>query len=145
MDTKNETKYKLSLVIILFFILIGIIFYHFSNTPSPIKANTNKSEGSFSNALILTETNKPDSLYMEQKHNLATPDVTETGPRIEAISISSSGEPGVFIQGNFAREGDIVGGFRILKIYPDKVEFEKDGKTITGVFPSPKTGKTGNN
>ena len=145
MDRKNETKYKWPLAIILSFVLTSIIIYRFSNIPSPIKANTGKSDERFSKTPPFTDMNKPGSLNLAQKQNISNPNAMETTPRIEAISISSSGEPGVFIQGNYVHEGDIVDGFKILAIYSDKVEYEKNGKTITGVFPSPKTDKTGKN
>jgi hypothetical protein len=33
--------------------------------------------------------------------------------------------------GNVVREGDVIEGCKVVKIYEDKVEFEKKGKTFT--------------
>ena len=67
-------------------------------------------------------------------------------PRIGAIAISSSGGSTAYVGEKFAREGDIVNGFRILKIYPNKVEFEKNGKTIVGfISHAPKSVKSKSN
>ena len=142
MELKNETQGRWPFIIILVLVFTGIIIYRVLYKPSHIEAHTGQADVCISNVPAPAEANEPDSLGPEQKQNLSTPDIVETAPRIEAISISSSGESGVFIRGNFAHEGDIVDGFKILKIYPDKVEYEKDGKTITGVFPPPKRDKT---
>jgi hypothetical protein len=75
-----------------------------------------------------------DSDSSEGTHRI---DATESGftkgtPLIEAIGISGSGEPCIIVEGKLAYEGDIINGFRILKIYPDRVEFEKNGKMVVG-------------
>ena len=142
MDIKNDRQSGWTLVVVSVLVFISITIYRISNKLSPVKANTEETAACSSNVPAPAEVNKPDSLLMEQKQEISTQNTMETAPRIEAITISGSGKSGVFIRGNFAREGDIVDGFKILKIYPDKVEYEKDGKTITGVFPPPKTEKT---
>lgn len=58
----------------------------------------------------------------------------EVTPRIEAIVISGSGESFMSVGGKLLREGDIINRFRILKIYPDRVEFEKNGKIVVGTI-----------
>jgi hypothetical protein len=63
--------------------------------------------------------------------------LTEVTPRIQAICFSGNGKSSIYVRGRFAREGDIVDGFRILRIYSDRVEFEKNGETITAVLPPP--------
>lgn len=145
MDTKNESQGRWPFVIILVLVFTGIIIYRLSHTLSPIEANTGQAEVNISNVPAPVEANIPIPLHLEQKQELPTSYVMETPPRVEAIFISGSGEAGIFIGENYVREGDIVDGFRILKIYPNKVEYEKDGKKITGVFPSPKTEKTKEN
>jgi hypothetical protein len=35
------------------------------------------------------------------------------------------------VSGSVVHEGDIVEGFKVVKIYEDKVEFEKNGKSFT--------------
>ncbi len=57
---------------------------------------------------------------------------TKGTPQIEVIGISGSGESFIIVEGKLAHEGDIINGFRILKIYPDRVEFEKNGKIVAG-------------
>jgi hypothetical protein len=60
-------------------------------------------------------------------------------PRIGAICFSGSGGSIAYVGGKFAREGDIVDGFRIIKICPGKVEFEKGGRTTAAVVSAPQT------
>ena len=57
-------------------------------------------------------------------------------PQIEAIGISHNSKSYISIGGKFACEGDIVNGFKILNIDPNKVEFYKNGKTFVGVINS---------
>ena len=142
MDEKNETQSRWPLIIILVLVFTGLTIYRISYSLSHVEASTGQADVCISNVPAPTEANESDSIGLAQKRDLSAPDDTEITPRIEAISISSNGEPGVFIRGNFAHEGDIVDGFKILKIYPDKVEYDKDGKKITGVFPSPKPVKS---
>jgi hypothetical protein len=139
MDEKNETQFRFRwpLVITLALVFAGIIIFRFSYTLSAIKADSTEAVVRFPNTPAATEADKIDSLPSEQKQDLSTPGVTEAAPRIEAICISGSGKSSIYVRGDFAYEGDIVDGFRILKIYPNKVEFEKDGKTVTAVFPPP--------
>jgi len=61
--------------------------------------------------------------------------VTKATPRIQAICISDSGKSSAYIGGKSVNEGDTVNGFKILKIYPTKVEFERHGNIVVGVFP----------
>jgi len=42
--------------------------------------------------------------------------------------IVSGDKPSAVINGKIVGEGDMVNGIRIIKIYKDKVEFEKEGK-----------------
>jgi len=56
----------------------------------------------------------------------------EEAPRIQASFISGNGESFIYVGGKLVNEGDIINGFRFLKAYPDKVEFEKNGKTVVG-------------
>jgi hypothetical protein len=141
-DKENETQLGWPLVIVLTLVLFSFIIYRRSNPLSTTRAEPGEDVAGVSNTPAASEVNKPGSPGPGQKQKLSNPDGTETVPRIEAIFISGSGKSGIFVRGNFAREGDIVDGFRILKIYQDKVEYEKDGKTITGVFLPPETGKT---
>ena len=138
MESKNEAQFRWPLVIILAVFFGSIMIYRFSNTLSTNEANTGKDVVSSSNTPAVTEADKVDFLHLEQQRELPTPGVTEVAPRIEAICISAGGKSSICIRGEFAHEGDIVDGFRILKIFPNKVEFEKNGKTVTGVFPPPK-------
>jgi len=147
MDENNKTQFRFrwSSVVLLALVFVGIIVLRLSNTImtiKAIKANTGKPVVCLPIAPAETEANELESLHeieslpLEQEQDLPAV-VMEAAPRIEAICISGSGKSGIFVRGDFAYEGDVVDGFRILKIYPDKVEFEKDGKTVTGVFPPP--------
>ena len=66
------------------------------------------------------------------------------GPEaIEAICISDNAESLIMIDGKIAYEGSIINGFRVQKIHPDRVQFEKDGEifvqTISKGSPSAKS------
>jgi hypothetical protein len=74
----------------------------------------------------------------KQEQDISTPVVTEEAPLIEAISVTDNGESKIYVQGSFARVGDTVDGFKILKIDPNRVEFEKNGQTVVRVIPSDK-------
>ena len=74
----------------------------------------------------------------KQEQDISTPVITGAAPLIEAISITDNGESRIYVQGSFASVGDTVDGFKILKIDPNKVEFEKDGQTVVRVLPSDK-------
>ncbi|MBN2182441.1 MAG: hypothetical protein JW715_11055 [Sedimentisphaerales bacterium] len=139
MDTKDQAQFRFRwpLVVILGVFFASIIIFRFSYSLSAIKADTAKTVIHYSNPPITKEANQVDSLDLEQKQDTPTPVVAEAAPRIEAICISIRGKSCIFVQGNPAYEGDVVDGFKIIKIYPDKVEFEKDGKTITASFPRP--------
>ena len=142
MDENNKTQFRFRWlsVVLLALVFVSIIVLRLSNTImtiKTIKANTGKPVVCLPIAPAETEAYEIESVQLEQEQDLSPPVVMEAAPRIEAICISSSGKSSIYVRGDFAYEGDVVDGFRILKIYPDKVEFEKDGKTITGVFPSP--------
>ena len=139
MDEKNEAQFRFRwpLVIALALVFTGIILYRASYNLSATKADTSETVVRSPAAPAPTVVKKIDSPRLEPKQATPASDIPETTPRIEAICISEGGKSSVFIQGNSACEGDMVDGFKILKIYPDKVEFEKDGKTITAPFPRP--------
>jgi hypothetical protein len=141
MDEKNEApfRFRWPLVIALALVFTGIILYRTSYNLSAIKADTAETAVPvpITPATTMAEKEKIDLQPLEQKQAPSAPVITEATPRIEAICISGSGKSSVYVRGDFAYEGDIVDGFKILKIYPDKVEFEKDGKTVTAVFPRP--------
>ncbi len=122
MHIKDITQSKLLLFAVfgVVFVIIVVICL-FSDTPLTVKADMKEAGGCFSN----TSADKNGFFPSEQT------------PRIEAICISNIGKSSIYAQGNFAYEGETIDGFRVLKIYPDKVEFEKNGKTITAVFPRP--------
>ena len=137
MDIKDKTQSKLLFLVVLGIVFVIIIFCRFTDTPLSIKADTKEPVVCF---LYTPAVNEPEKVVispLEPEPNLPTPEVTVEAPRIEAIFVSGSGKSSVFVRGNFAYEGDIIDGFKVLKIYPNKVEFEKDGKTLTAVFPRP--------
>jgi hypothetical protein len=141
MDEKNEAPFKFRWPLVITFALVfaGIIIYRASYNLSAIKADTSETTVPvpITPAPTVAEKEKIDLQPPEQKQAPSAPVFTEATPRIEAICISDSGKSSIFVQGNSAREGDIIDGFKILKIYPDKVEFEKDGKTVIAPFPRP--------
>jgi len=134
MFVKEKTQSEL-----LFLFAIGVVFViimicRFTNTPLSIKADTKETMKCRYN----TRTDrKNESLSLKTGSNLPMPEVAVEAPRVEAICVSDSGKSSIYVQGEFAYEGDIVDGFRILKIYANKIVFEKDGQTITAVFPQP--------
>ena len=56
----------------------------------------------------------------------------EESPRIEASLISEDSGPFISIGGEPFREGDIIDGFRFVEPHPDKVNFERNDKTVVG-------------
>lgn len=141
MDENNETQFRFRwpLVIALALVFTGIILYRTSYNLSAIKADTSETSVSvpITPAPTMAEKEKIDLQPLEQKQVPSAPVITEATPRIEAICVSEIGKSSIFVQEKSACEGDIVDGFKILKIYPDKVEFEKNGRTITASFPRP--------
>ncbi len=116
----TQSKWLLFAVFPVVFVTIVIICL-FSGTPLAVKADMKEADKLFSNASA-----DSDGFYSSEKT-----------PRIEAICISNIGKSSIYAQGNFAYEGETIEGFKVIKIYADKVEFEKDGKKITAVFPQP--------
>lgn len=134
MFVKEKTQSKL-----LFLFAIGIVFViitvcRVTNTPMAIKADTEKPIKCRYNTQTAQKSEYPSQ---GTGSNQQMPEVAVETPRVEAICVSDSGKSSIYVQGEFAYEGDTVDGFRILKIYSNKVEFEKNGKTITAVFPQP--------
>ncbi len=134
MSVKEKTQSEL-----LFLFAIGIVFViimvcRVTNTPMAIKADTEKPIKCRYNTQTAQKSEYPSQVM---RSNQPMPEVAVETPRIEAICVPESGKSSIYVQGEFAYEGDTVDGFKILKIYANKVEFEKDGKTITAVFPQP--------
>lgn len=82
-------------------------------------------------------TSRIEAIDSDSSEAISRIDAMESGftkgtPQIEVIGISGSGESFIIVEGELAHEGDIINGFRILKIYPDRVEFEKNGKIVAG-------------
>jgi hypothetical protein len=122
MHIKDITQSNLRLFIVFAVVFVTIVIIClFSGTPHAVKADMKEANGLFSN----------DSA---DKNGFLS---SEKTPRIEAICISNIGKSSVYAYGNFAYEGETLEGFKVIKIYPDKVEFEKNGKIITSVFPRP--------
>jgi len=47
---------------------------------------------------------------------------------ISAICSAQNGQSSIVFEGQILHEGDMANGFKVDKIHPDRVEFEKDGK-----------------
>jgi hypothetical protein len=144
MDIKEKTQSKLLFLFVLGIVFVIIAVCRFTNTPLSIRADTKEPVVCVLNtpAVSVKKPEKVECPPLEHEPNLPEPIlpipvVTLEAPRVEAICVSDRGKSSVFIQGNSAYEGDVVDGFKIVKIYPNNVEFEKDGKTITAVFPRP--------
>ena len=84
---------------------------------------------------IVAVQSMPESSEASIQINSVDSGYKEIHPRIEAICISGYGQPSAYVGGKFVREDDTVNGFKILRIYPNKVEFGKNGNTVIGVFP----------
>jgi len=107
---KKRWFLKAELVILACAICIGII--------KLVTVDIDSTKATFTKQVVRIKPNSADS--------------SKETPRIEVIGISGSGESFVIVEGKLAHEGDIINGFRILKIYPDRVEFEKNGKIVAG-------------
>lgn len=134
MLVKEKTQSEL-----LFLFAIGIVFViimvcRVTNTPMSIKADTEKTVKCNYNTQISQKSERPTQAI---RVNMSMPGVVVEAPRVEAICVSDGGKSSIYIQGKFAYEGDIIDGFKILKIYANRVDFEKDGQSVTSVFPQP--------
>jgi len=134
MHMEEKTQSKLLFLFVLGIVFVIIMICRFTNTPLTIKADTQETIKCRYNTRTAQKIERP-SLGTES--NLPTSEAAVEAPRIEAICVSDSGKSCIYVQGEFVYEGDIVDGFRILKIYANKVEFEKEGKIITAAFPQP--------
>ena len=77
--------------------------------------------------------NRKVSLHQKKKRIRKDIEVRQQGEvgAINSIIISGDGKSSmVSIGGKCAREGDFINGFKILKIFPDRVEFEKNGEIL---------------
>lgn len=117
-QTKNTQRAKWILLGILVFALCVGVAIRVKPSASKASPQTNTVDSSITETS--SRTNTEDSSF------------TEELPRIGAIAISDSSGSTAYVGQKFAHEGDIINGFRILKIYPDKVEFEKNGQTVVG-------------
>lgn len=67
-------------------------------------------------------------LEKKLKDNILAPKPTPTHGVITAI-VYSREKPSAIIDGQIIHETDIIEGVRVVKIYPDKIKFEKKGKS----------------
>ena len=65
--------------------------------------------------------------FSTTKKKIEIPNILPSGKGL-VTGIVSGDKPSAVISGKIVGEGDLVQGIRIVKIYKDKVEFEKDGK-----------------
>ncbi len=144
MDLNFQKKWVMVFFIIPVF--AGIIVFRFIHVPSAIKANSgnntarisnatgdNHAEGAIASQNEAAKKNKINDFIFPQSR----PDSSEAAPRIEAIFISASGKSSIYMLKQFASEGDTIDGFKVLKIYADRADFEKNGKIITAFISAP--------
>ena len=55
--------------------------------------------------------------------------LTANKSMVTGIAYNSQNRTAI-VRGRVVHEGEVVAGFKVVKIYRDKVEFEKNGKTI---------------
>ena len=144
MDSKIKSKWLLA--VIMFLVLAGIIIHRAKNTLSTVTANTGHNVAQVSTVsgseqaefASLSPDDFTNSCFMRSDgFKQPAADSSEAAPRIEAIFISASGKSSIYMNGQYAYEGDIVEGFKVLKIYPDKAEFEKNNKITTSCISVP--------
>lgn len=143
MHLKNKPKWLLLLFIVPVF--AGIVVFRCTHTPSVTRAKsnnitqdtitsgTNQIEAEFLSQAEAAKSNKMNGDGFQQPES----DFSEDVLRIEAIFISASGKSSIFVNGQYACEGDTINELEIIKIYPDKVEFNKNGNIITAYLPAP--------
>ena len=84
-------------------------------------------------SLLSKQSGKQSSLLRKQKLRQKDIEIKQQGGvgAITGIAFSEDSESSIIcISGEFAHEGDIVDGFKILKIFPDRVEFEKNDEIL---------------
>lgn len=130
----HDAKYLALAFLLLLIPLIAIIIAGFSSTPAITQADSIRAISESRDSLTPVSSGPTE---VSPRIEAIDAGFTEVTPRIEAICFSDDGESSIYIQGEFAREGDIVDGFTILKIYPGKVEFDKNGETVIGTMSPP--------
>ncbi len=139
MDIKNKAQMKWPTILATAIVFISILIIQIG--PNLSKSNSQESiiVSNFIEKMPQIEAMMADSSGSSSQVSTISSNSMDQIPRIEAIGISGSGESCISIAGKYVHKGDIINGFRIYKIYADKVEFEKNGNIIAATFPQTST------
>ncbi len=66
--------------------------------------------------------------FLTTKKKIEVPNILPSGKGLITGIVSGGDKPSAVIDRKIVGEGDVVSGIRVVKIYKDRVEFEKDGK-----------------
>jgi flagellar basal body-associated protein FliL len=66
--------------------------------------------------------------FWTTKNKIEIPNILPTGKGLVTGIVSGDDKPSAVVNGVIVREGDVVNDIRVVRIYKDKVEFEKDGQ-----------------
>ncbi len=113
------------LLVILSVALAGGIGYRFlSKSEIDVSESPEAVADSSKDAIVTSK----DAIVASKDAAVASKDaaVSSNGVSVKGI-LYSEDRPSVLIDGSIATEGDIVAGVKIVKIYKDRVELEKDG------------------
>ena len=104
---KKRNKSSLNLLLLGFaFVIVSVIVYHFWPTIKSVCATTT-------------------SAVLNKEVSLSGISYSEDDP-----------DPIAIVNGEIVHEDDMIGDVRVLKIYKDKVEFERDGRTWSQSMPT---------
>lgn len=103
-------------VVLIFIIILGIISASLKNEDKP----------------VLATSRKPSKERIRENTKVKL----SGGPGVvNAIIWSDERKPSIFFNGEIYYEGNMIDGFRVRKILPDRVEFEKNNKIWIQHFP----------
>jgi hypothetical protein len=77
---------------------------------------------------------KPEEKGYSQSYETPKSDILKYPGTLSAIAYSKQTPSLIILDGEFVAENDIINGFKIEKIYPNKVELVKDGKVWTATI-----------
>lgn len=104
------------IVVIIFIVILGMISASLENEDKP----------------VLATSRMPSKERIRENTKVKL----SGGPSVvNAIIWSDEGKPSIFFNGEIYHEGNIIDGFRVRKILPDRVEFEKNDKIWIQHFP----------
>lgn len=138
METTENKRRKVLIVVLLAIVLGVIIFVQIKPKSSRANAGTDKRDPNLTEKEDQEESGFIGKIPQIAKGYILGDQADEGNttkglPRIEAsYIIHEDGSSYISIGGKLIREGETINGFKFLKAYHGRVEFEKNGQIFTG-------------